>query len=205
MALGDSYGTLTELKGRLGIGASDTTDDSRLTTALATASRGIEKSCNRQFNDAVTTSARVFYPMSWTLCEIDDFSTTTGLIIQTDEADDGQYEATWETSDFQLFPLNGIVDGETGWPYWQLCSTESRYFPMRSYHAPVRITARWGWTAVPAPIKEACLIVAEETFKLKDAPFGVAGYGEYGPIRVRNNPMAWNMVAPYRRHAVLVG
>jgi hypothetical protein len=46
-------------------------------------------------------------------------------------------------------------------------------------------------------VHEACLIVASETVKLRDAPFGVAGYGDYGAIRVRNNPMAMGMLAPY--------
>ena len=42
------------------------------------------------------------------------------------------------------------------------------------------------------------------TFKLKDAPFGVAGMAEWGVVRVRANPMAMAMIAPYRLHPVLV-
>lgn len=205
MALGDNYATLNELKSRLGIGASDTTDDSKLSAALAVASRGIERTCNRQFNDAEAASARVFQTRDWYRVEVDDFHTTDGLIIQTDEADDGQYEATWQTHDYQLEPLNGIVAGEPGWPYWVIVPTENRYFVRWARWAQVQVTARWGWAEVPAPIKEATLIIAEDIFKLKDAPWGVAGYGEFGPLRVRQNPMAFNLIAPYRRHAVLVG
>jgi hypothetical protein len=206
MALGDPYATLDELKNRLRIGLSDTTDDSALTSALAVASRAIDKACNRQFNDAGTPSARVFRTNSWYRAEVDDFSTTTGLVIKSDEADDGQFEVTWQAGlDYQLEPLNGVVDGEPGWPYWIICATESNYFNTWARWAQLEVTARWGWAAVPAAIKEATLIVAEETFKLKDAPFGVAGFGEYGAVRVRNNPMAWNLIAPYRRDVVLVG
>lgn len=206
MALGDSYATLDELKNRLRIGLSDTTDDSALTSALAVASRAIDKACNRQFNDAGAVSARVFRTNNWYRAEVDDFSTTTGLIIKSDEADDGQFEVTWQAGlDYQLEPLNGVVDGEPGWPYWIICATESNYFNTWARWAQLEVTAQWGWAAVPAAIKEAALIVAEETFKLKDAPFGVAGFGEYGAVRVRNNPMAWNLIAPYRRDVVLVG
>jgi hypothetical protein len=68
----------------------------------------------------------------------------------------------------------------------------------------VRDTARWGWTAVPAPVKEATLALAEETFKMKDAPFGVAGMGEFGAIRVRANPRIVTMLSPYVRIATRV-
>jgi hypothetical protein len=40
---------------------------------------------------------------------------------------------------------------------------------------------------------------------LKDAPFGVAGFGEFGAVRVRNNPRAMALLQPYRRLPVLVG
>lgn len=213
MALGDAYATLAQLKGRLGIGSSDTRDDDRMTAALLAASRGMDKETNRQFNDAGSASARVYYPDDWAYVTVDDFSTTAGLSVQTDEGADGLYGLTWTANDYQLEPLNGIVDGETGWPYSTVRAVQSRYFPFwpqgivhrTSWRATVRVTARWGWATVPAPVTEATLIVAAEIFKLKDAPFGVAGFGEYGAVRVRQNPMACNMIMPYKRHVLLVG
>jgi len=201
LALGDPYATLIELKARLGL--TDTSDDARLTSALATASRGIEKECHRQFNDAGTATARVFSPESECLTKVDDFSTTTGLVIAIDRGNTGTYGETWTAADYQLKPLNGVVDGESGWPFWKI-EAVFRYFPCWWRRPPVQVTARWGWTAVPAPVKEACLVVASEIFKLRDAPFGVAGYGDYGPVRVRQNPIACAMIAPYKRDAVLV-
>lgn len=205
MAIGDPYATLAELKSRLGIG--DTSDDTRLTSALNTASRGIEKECRRQFNDAGTASARMFYPRSGCLTKVDDFHTTvsaaTGLIVATDQGDDGTYETTWSDTDFFLEPLGGVSDGESGWPYWRIRAV-NKYFPVCTRRPSLQLTARWGWAAVPDPIKEACLVLASEIFKLKDAPFGVAGYGDYGPVRVRQNPIACQMIAPYKRDPVLV-
>jgi hypothetical protein len=70
---------------------------------------------------------------------------------------------------------------------------------------PLQVTARWGWTAVPAAVKQACLILASETFRLKGAPFGVANMDQFGPIRVRDNPMAQKKLMPYALDPVMVG
>lgn len=202
MALGDSYATLTELKTRLDI--SDTNDDSRLTAALDSVSREIESWCRRQFNKTTDASARVYQPRHGCLAVVDDFHTTTGLEIATDAGDDGTYETTWAASDYQLEPLNGMVSGQSGWPYYRITAI-SRWFPTCSKRPSVQVTAQWGWAAVPAPVKEACLMMAAETFKMGDAPFGVAGFGEFGAVRVRMNTRAQTMLAPYRHMPVLVG
>lgn len=203
MALGDSYATLTELRSRLGI--SDAQDDDRLTNALKSASLGINRECKRQFNDSGTTSTRVYKPLSSGWVDVDDFSTTTGLVIKSDDTNSGSYTTTWTSSDYELYPLNGIQDGEPGFPYWQIRSTGNRQFNNCNARTSVQVTARWGWSAVPAVIKEATLIVAAEVFKLKDAPFGVAGFGDYGAVRVRQNPMVTAMIRPYASELILVG
>lgn len=201
MALGDSYATLTELKSRLGITGSS--DDTALTNALAVASRGIEHCTHRQFNDAGSATARTYYVTGLPTTVVDDFSTTVGLVIATDSGSDGTFETTHSATAYELHPLNGIVDGQPGWPFWRIKAVRMCW-PVCTERASLQVTARWGWAAIPAGVKEACLIVAEETFKLKDAPFGVAGYGEYGAVRVRENPLAYAKIAPYVRHRVLV-
>ena len=203
MALGDDYATLEELKGRLRIAESDTADDDDLNNALEVASRGIESCCNRQFNDAGTPSARVFRPPIVGKAEVDDFSTTLGLVIETDTSGAGSFGSTWGAAEYELYPLNGIVGGVPGWPYWKI-NPVNRRFPCSSARATLRVTARWGWAAVPAPVKAGCLILAEDLFKLRDTPFGVGGYGEFGRIRARENPNVWMRIAPYVRDAVLV-
>lgn len=202
MALGDPYASLDDLKAHLGI--TDTVDDTKLTAVLTTVSRrGIEGYCGRQFNDAGTPSARVYRPEHHRLTLVHDFSTTTGLVVATDEGDDGTYETTWTATDYVLEPLNGIVNGQTGWPYWRILA-RNRWFPMRNVGPSVQITAQWGWAAVPDPVKQACLLLAAELFKAKDAPFGVLGFAAYGPVRVRQNPIAADLLADYRLTPVLV-
>lgn len=217
MALGDPYADLTAFKAYLQIG--DNVDNTELDDALNAASRGIELFCDRQFNDAGTASARVFYPDAVDLLRVDDFYTTTGLVVATDDDDDGTFEATWDASDYQLEPLNGIVEGQPGWPYDRVRAVGSLYFPgvcgragvigrsrphTRVGRARVQVTARWGWAAVPDPVRQACLILAAELFKLRSAPFGVAGFGEYGVVRVRENPKVCALLKPYERYPVMV-
>jgi hypothetical protein len=200
MALGDVYIDEADLKERLKI--DDDADAVRLNGAVLAASRGIDKFCFRQFNDAGALSARVYRPSSHCKVRIDDFSTLTGLIVKTDDDNDGVFETTWSTSDYECEPLNGVVDGEPGWPFWKINAVGNRIFPCYR-RATLQVTARWGWTAVPTPVSEACRIVAEEMFKLRDTPFGIGGYGDFGVIRVRDNPFAARMLKDYKRDALL--
>lgn len=203
--LGTRYCSLEELKSRVGE-ASRTDHDFELSIAIDSASRSIDGFCGRVFSLATTATARIFYPRDSYFARIDDFHTITDLAIKTDLDDDGTYETTWASADYQLEPLNGVVDGESGWPFWRIRAVGSSLFPCASVNtrAPLQVTAKWGWAAVPANVKEATLILAEEAFRLKDSPFGVGGYGQFGIIRVRDNPMAARLVARYQRDPVLV-
>jgi hypothetical protein len=189
------------------VGDTETTDDSKHDDALAAASRWIDHFCRRQFNTTSTASARLFYPDGYSYTEVDDFATTVDLAIATDQGADGTYETTWAAADYQLEPLNGINDGESGWPYSKIRAVGSYRFPCVTSvdRAPLQVTAKWGWTAVPGPVKHACLLLASEALKLaREAPFGVAGFGAFGAVRVRDNPRAESMLEPYRRYPVLV-
>jgi hypothetical protein len=196
MALGDPYATLAQLKSYLKI--TDGTDDDELNGALLSASVGINDFCDRQFNVASAASARVYRPEHGCLVKVDDFHTTAGLVVKTDDDEDGTFETTWTSTDFELEPLNGVVAGTSGWPYWKIRAVETLRFPSVR-RSSVQVTAVWGWVAVPKPVYQACLILASETFKLKDAPFGVAGFGEFGAVRVKDNPMAARKLMPYQR------
>ncbi len=111
---------------------------------------------------------------------------------------------TWTAgTHYRLEPDGGI--GPTGepWPYTSLRGIDGQPLSMATWSAT--ITAKWGWPAVPAAVVEACLVLAADLWKLKDAPFGVAGFGEYGSIRVRQNARAVELLGPYRHGRALVG
>lgn len=200
MAIGDSYAELSDLKDRLNV--TDTTFDTQLTSVLAAVSRAIEAFCHRQFNTDNVATARTYYPVNAGMVHVDDFHVDTGLVVETDDNDDGTFETTWDSSDYQLEPLNRLRHGET-WPWWRIKAVKSRDFPIKR-RATVSVTAQWGWSSVPESVREACLIMASETFKLKDAPFGVAGFGDFGVVRVRDNPKAASLLVPYRHRVARV-
>lgn len=203
MPIGDPYVTLVALKSYLKI--TDAVDDAELTIALSSASSAVEDFCNRQFNDAGSATARVYLPEDYRWVVVDDFSTVTGLDVKVDQDGDGIFETSFTAVDYQVAPTNGVVRGRPGYPFWELRTTltTSRYIPTWTRRPSVQVTARWGWTAVPDPVKQACLILASEAFKLKDAPFGVAGFSDFGAVRVRDNPMVARMLQPYGRDSWL--
>lgn len=203
MSLGDSYATLAELQARLADTTIPSSKDAKLTAALATASRAVEKATGRQFNKAGAVTSRIYEPCSTYLVEVDDISTVTGLVVKVDTAADATFATTVAATNYELRPLNGVSDGEAGWPYWQVCAV-NYYWPCSWVRAPIQVSADWGWAAVPAGVKEGTLILAEELVKLGDSPFGTGGYGQFGVIRARENPFCWQRIAPYARNRLMV-
>lgn len=203
MALGDPYATLDEFKAYLSL--DDSRDDGELEDALNAASRQIEGWCSRQFNNTTIAVPQLYRPCDGLMVKVSDFYSTDDLVIETDTAGDGTFATEWADDDYVLEPVNGIVGGKYGWPYNLVIAVGAHAFPTLGPRAGLKVTAKYGWAAVPAPVKQACLITASELFKLKGAPFGVAGMGEYGQIRVREVPSKVGpLLAPYRLSQVLV-
>ncbi|MEV4416124.1 hypothetical protein [Catellatospora sp. NPDC049609] len=207
MALGDPYATLDQAKVRVDIPLDDTNDDDRLTGHLATATADINRWCGRQFNKADTATARRFRPLSRGRCRVDDFYSTDGLVVAVDADGDGVYEQVWSAADYELDPVDGIVEGEPGWPFSALDAVGAYAFPVAENHAyrplrrrsVVQLTARWGWDAVPKPVHESCLILTEELHKLADTPFAGAEIAVPGVNRVQMNSRVKGLLAKYRR------
>jgi hypothetical protein len=203
MAITNGLCSLSDVKQAMSI--YDSTDDGRIELAINTASRMIEAECNRRFYQDANASARVYVASTYTLTLTDDISTTSGLIVKTDNGATGTFSQTWTSSDYQLEPLNGVIDGQS-WPYTQIRAIRSLTFPFDYGQALVQVTARWGWAAVPDPVKQAGIIQAVSIFKAAEAPFGALGLAETGILRIRSglHPTALALVQPYRRDAVLV-
>ncbi|MFD4474702.1 hypothetical protein ACFWPU_01095 [Streptomyces sp. NPDC058471] len=209
MALGDSYVDLPDFKSYLvgNANANLSGQDGRLQDALDSASREIESVCARQFNKTPTASPREYEPDGCDYTVVDDFHTATGLVVKLDTSGDGSFATTLTGSQYELSPANGVVDGMAGWPFYRIRLlgglTFPRYYSGRS--RVLQVTAQWGWPEVPAPVRAACRIMAAETWKLKDAPFGVLGLDEFGIVRVRQNKLAVSKLAPYSKTRLLIG
>ncbi len=203
MALGDPYAELDDLKASLSL--DDSRNDAELTRALVAASRHIENWCRRQFNRADIAVPQLYRPTRARHLTISDIWTTDDLEVEVDTTGDATFSTTWTTADYVLEPLDGIKDGVPGWPFSELVAT-TYSLPCDRYKARVRITAKYGWEAVPDPVKTACLALATDIFKLKDAAFGITGgVGEFAaPMRVRENAVVMALLEPYQNASATV-
>lgn len=180
MSITNGYCTLAELKARLGI--TDTDDDARLERNIEAASRRIDRMARWRFYLDASATARTYrVGNSRVLLLADPIGTLTGLVVKTDDNEDGTYETTWAASDYVVEPTNALADGR---PVTRLTAV-NRYWPLSATGRPlVQITARWGWPAVPTDVIEACLLLATRYYKRGDSPEGVVGMGDFGPVRL---------------------
>ena len=177
-----SYASLAQFKQRFAISSSDTARDDDIDLILAFASRLIEKKCNRVFEAATTATAdRYFTAQDYRRVYIDDCTTITAL--QTDDDGDGTIETTWAATDYVTLPASS----QFGTPYtWLEIAPEGDYRFPKGLRSGVKITATWGWTAVPDEIREACLMLANRYWQRRSAAFGVQGANEFGTPVVIN-------------------
>ena len=182
-----------------------------VSAAITAASRAVDAFCDRDFADAGVVSARKFVPCSGYEVDVDDFSTTTGLLVAVDTGYDETYARTLTIgTDFRVEPVNQRRGG-IAWPYDRLGASGPSVslgyvFPVPVTGRPytVRVTARWGWATVPEPIKHATKILAARYYKLGEAPFEQAGFGEFGVLTVRPPRAAIQLMQPYARAVVAV-
>ncbi|MFI7072051.1 hypothetical protein [Micromonospora sediminicola] len=197
--LGRLYCTPEELRSRVGqFNPDDDTRDSEIVEACATASRWIDQWCGRSFWRADGT--RVFPARSGWRVDLDDVVSVTSVAVDADA--DGVYETVWTPGDYELGPPNPSYPPR---PYTLLRAVGSSTFPYDCGGAArVRVTGVFGWPEVPAEVRQAAAVMATDLLKLGTMAFGVAGYGEYGPVRVRPNPIVEALLSAYRRRPVLV-
>lgn len=196
MAIQNGYASLGEVKAALRI--TDAVDDSLLEMAVESASRLIDGHAGRQFW-SMGTAVRYFVAQDDFVVEVDDLA-NSNVTIQTANDADGNFDTTWGTDDYQLEPLNGILDGIT-WPYTTIRAIGDYLWPISGGEALIKVTGVWGWPSVPIAIKQACIIQASRIFKRLDSPLGVAGFGDLGAIRVTRDldPDVAQLVMPYKR------
>ena len=188
----DAYATMADFRLHLRVTATtDATDpDSVLElVALESAARAIERACSRRFAvDTETPTARYYtptiiegrdpivyatssFPFSWLrhyVMTIDDVTDTTGMLVDFDTTGNGDYNTN--TTAYRVGPTNAPA---RGLPYSRIIFNTGVYPPI--YEESVRVTADWGWTAIPNTIRQANLIQAARFFQRRDAAFGIAG------------------------------
>jgi hypothetical protein len=202
VTLTNAYTTLASVTAELGI--TNANSDARIEAAINSASRQIDDYTGRRFWQDSTVQIREFYADDYREIVSDagqvlDISTTTGLIVKIDTGDNGTFATTLtQGTHFVLLPTNAADDSE---PYTGIRMVDSVYnFPRYTSGRPgVQITAKFGWSAVPDPVAQACLVQSVLLFKATDAAMGGLSFGDGSFMRVRGglNPIAASLVERY--------
>jgi hypothetical protein len=103
-------------------------------------------------------------------------------------------------ADFQAFPVGGrSASGELG-AWYELERFDGQWWDMPLRGASVSVTARWGFPAVPGPIKQGVIEIVGDLLKVKDNTFGFLGVLDgITAVRLRGNAHVAELVATYRR------
>nr|WP_260859794.1 phage gp6-like head-tail connector protein [Streptomyces cupreus] len=182
------------MKSQFGVEPTDTSRDTDLNRARASASRSIDTTTGRRFwldpapvQRTFTPRGRIVRDDDGELFLVDDIGSTTGLVVETGSGSSWSAVTGYETS-----PDNALADARpiTGLRRvlgtWGLSTSR------------LRVTARFGWPAVPDDIHEAALILASRLYKRKDSPEGIIGSAEWGVRNLsRRDPDVWNLIEPY--------
>jgi len=201
---GTWYCGLEELKSRLNI--TDSNSDYEMTLAIQTVTNWITDYCGQHFYPV--TEARTFVPYDLYQISVDPLVSVTSLDL--DYTGNGVYDTHWvQNVNYQLLLDSGMYNINTrGIPRpftkVQVIGANSggplQFFPFIWAFTPqnrVKITGTWGWTVVPPNVSQAALILAADLFKSKDAPWGVAGMGELGLVKVQSNPWVVELLRGY--------
>ena len=179
------YATVSELREELGDTVTQNLSVTLLEKAVLATSRAIDEWCGRRFWLDATPTSREFSPApGTTTMPVPDIGSKTGLVMKTGRNGNGTYAETVDPQSYLLAPLDADANG--GAYSWTRIITSGWEFPYPRITGwpTIQVTARWGWSQIPAPVNEACIIKAVSLFKRKEAPWGIAGFSDYGPVRI---------------------
>lgn len=169
--------------------------------AISAASRQIDLWTGRYFYQDDTATARLFRAFDRTKVCVGDFTDPGSVIVQTDDDFDGVFETTWDDEDWQAEPFVLFND----WPPATITTTtRTREFPLAGRRPPIKVTARWGWEAIPGPIEQACESLATLYYRSKDSSSGGMIGIDTNVERLSTDPIAVAM-ALCRDYAVYGG
>lgn len=199
MAIVNGYVTTAEARAYLG--QNDTIDQTELEDVVTAVSRMIDAYCQRHFFQS--TEVRTFVADDWLMLKLgpnNDLTTITSITI--DEEGDGTYGKTLTAGEYQSLPTNRTAPEAQ--PITTIRALGSFLWPVplidQDQLDRVKISGVFGWPSVPAAVKRACLLQTARIARRQESPLGVAGFGEFGAIRVSSqpDPDLRAMLAPYR-------
>lgn len=195
--MANEYITRVAFKKTLSL-SNETFADDDIDLSLESSSRALDGLCKRRFYaDADAAQIRYYRPINRELVRIDDLVTLTTLA--SDPGGDGTYEETWTlNTDFTLEPDNAAADGK---PY-ELIRRHPRgnYLFVPDYPRTVKVTGKFGWSAVPPAIKEATTLLTSKLLQRKrEHPMGVVISAETAIRIASGDPDVFLLIKPFIR------
>jgi hypothetical protein len=191
MAAGDGrYITLAEFK--LWVRSEQPLENELYGDALAAAETTLDNALARRVAVAGASSERVFVPSSGSdVLWIDDCTTVTTV------TENGT--ALTVNVDYQLEPLNGLSAAGEARPYDLIRRLDACWYS-DGPKATVTVDATWGWSAIPAPIKQSCLIVGKDALEQRDVRHGIVAVTDSGAFGPRDAKFVADTIREYRGH-----
>lgn len=191
------YATLDELKKFITVDTAVVDRDDLLTIALDAAHDDLEGDCGRRFYLDASATARTYDPADRVVVDrgrqfllVDDIGDDADLVVET-----GVTTWTAVTGTVEYRPENALVRGRA----ITSLMTPSGIWPTDPF-TRVRVTARWGWPAVPPRVKAATLLSASRYYARRKSPQGVVGTADWGQITVRRtDPDYWGAISMFAR------
>lgn len=192
------YASVEELKKTLNLSGS-TYADQDVKLALQAATTAIETTCGRKFTLG-TSETRKYYPISPMYLLIDDATTITSVTTPS--------TTLVQDTDYYLDPVRVARPGP---PYDVIrsLSVPGTYGPLGYGFisaSPVSVTGTFGWPAVPAPVKQATMILAGRYLqRSRSAPFAILSFGDGGEAArlTRSDPDVAMLLSPYTRSGMI--
>lgn len=177
MAWAPDYITGEQLGDELRI--DDDLDDAQLARWATSASRAVDDHCKRQFGQVDAPEARLYTPRysrsrgAW-LVPIDDT-----MVAPTEVAVEQYVEGVFvAVTGSVLWPLNAPVKNR---PWTELVLSDAAAIgSVFGRKGSVRVTDRWGWSAVPIEVTEAAFLQGARFAARRDSPYGIAGSPDTG-------------------------
>jgi hypothetical protein len=167
------YLTVQELKNFVTV--QHNADDDEVASAIAAASRAIDRHCNRQFGKVDAAETRYFTaeydsPLYVWITPLDDVMTETDLAIEVESTGDA-------ITSYKLMPRNAA---QKGMPWTHLAVDASAGVVPTYLEDDVAVTAIWGWSTVPPAVRFACKLQASRFLNRRGSPYGIAGSPSVG-------------------------
>lgn len=168
--------------------------------AIMAASRAVDNHTGRHFWKDTLPTVRTYRPEFGDMAWVDDVASTGSTVVEVNTDGSGVWSPWVRGTDFELAPRNIESQMPDGYAWWRIDVIGDVRLPIIRNRDTLRVTASHGWSAVPVAVNEATILKAASIFQRKDAVFGVAGFGEFGPVRItRKDPDVIDLLRGYER------